>query len=523
MTFLIELDTDVTLDQLEDVARQRTPVRLSAPVRERVGASRQVLEKFVQDERVIYGVNTSMGGFVDHLVPVSRARQLQENLINAVATNVGAYLDDTAVRSIMLSRIVSLARGNSAITPANLEKLVAVFNAGIVPCVPEKGSLGTSGDLGPLAAIALVCAGQWKARHRDRTLSGQEALAEAGLEPMELGYKDGLALINGTSGMVGLGTMVLRAADRLVTTYQQVSALSAEGLAGMTKPFDPRVHSVKPHRGQHAVAARLWEGLADSRLAVNELETEQTLVGEMGAEAKAGSLAIEDAYSIRCTPQILGPVVDVLERIGTTLQDELNSSNDNPIVLPEESEVFHNGHFHGQYVAMAMDHLTLALATVTNLANRRVDRFLDKSNSNGLPAFLCREDPGLRLGLMGGQFMTASLTAETRTLTVPMSVQSLTTTADFQDIVSFGFVAARRAREVVANTAYVVAFELLCACQAVDIRGAEGLSSWTRPLYERTRAIVPFLDRDVTLTDYVEQLAAELTGDGFAADAAPVR
>ncbi|NEY31635.1 phenylalanine aminomutase (D-beta-phenylalanine forming) [Streptomyces sp. PRKS01-65] len=524
MTFVIELDRPVTLDQLEAAARRRTRVELSEPVRARVRASREVLEKFVQEERVIYGVNTSMGGFVDHLVPVAQARRLQENLINAVATNVGAYLDDTTVRAVMLSRIVSLSRGNSAITPANLERLVEVYNAGIVPCVPEKGSLGTSGDLGPLAAIALVCAGQWKARLGGRTLPGRQALAEAGIEPMELGYKDGLALINGTSGMVGLGALVHGAASRLVRRYQQVSALSVEGLAGMTKPFDPRVHAVKPHRGQRAVAARLWEGLADSRLAVNELDTEQTLAGEMGTVAKAGSLAIEDAYSIRCTPQILGPVVDALQGIGATLADELNSSNDNPIVLPEEAEVFHNGHFHGQYVAMAMDHLALALATVTNLANRRVDRFLDRSNSNGLPAFLCREDPGLRLGLMGGQFMTASVTAETRTLTVPMSVQSLSTTGDFQDIVSFGFVAARRAREVVANAAYVVAFELLCACQAVDIRGADKLSSFTRPLYERTRAVVPFLDRDETLTPYLERLAADLTAAGTetAAGTAPV-
>jgi histidine ammonia-lyase len=270
------------------------------------------------------------------------------------------------------------------------------------------------------------------------------------------------------------------------------------------------VHAVKPHRGQQQVAQRLWEALADSALAVNELETERVLAAEMGPAAKAGSMPIEDAYSIRCTPQVLGPVVESVERVGEVLEAELNSSNDNPIVLPEQDEVFHNGHFHGQYVAMAMDHLVLALATVTNLANRRVDRFLDKSNSNGLPAFLCREDPGTRLGLMGGQFMTASVTAETRTLSVPLSIQSLTTTADFQDIVSFGFVAARRAREVLANAAYVVAFELLCACQAVDIRGAEGLSSRTRPLYERVRRIVPFLDHDETLTPYVEDLAADL-------------
>ncbi|MET8867967.1 phenylalanine aminomutase (D-beta-phenylalanine forming) [Nonomuraea sp. NPDC004580] len=512
MTFVLQQDVPVRLDQLARVAAGGEPVELSQAVRARVHASRSVLEKFVADERVIYGVNTSVGGFVDHLVPVSMARRLQENLLNAVATNVGSYLDATTVRAVMLARIVSLARGNSAISPANLDKLIQVCNAGIVPCVPEKGSLGTSGDLGPLAAIALVCAGQWKAFYDGEQLPGAEALARAGIEPMALSFKEGLALVNGTSGMVGLGALVYERARRLVETYQLASALSVEGLAGMTKPFDPRVHGVKPHRGQAAVAARLWEALADSRLAVNERDTELTLAGEMDGTAKAGSMPIEDAYSIRCTPQILGPVVDCLDTVGKTLENELNSSNDNPIVLPDEHEVFHNGHFHGQYVAMAMDQLNIALTTLTNLANRRVDRFLDKSNSNGLPAFLCDRDPGLRLGLMGGQFMTASLTAETRTLSVPMSVQSLSSTADFQDIVSFGFVAARRAREVLTNAAYVVAFELLCACQAADIRGAGGLASATRPLYERVRQIVPFLDRDETITDYIEALAADLIG-----------
>jgi histidine ammonia-lyase len=270
------------------------------------------------------------------------------------------------------------------------------------------------------------------------------------------------------------------------------------------------VHALKPHRGQREVAARLWEALKDSQLAVNEQDTEAVLAGEMDSSVKAGSQPIEDAYSIRCTPQILGPVLDCLAAVGGTVEDELNSSNDNPLVVPDEDDVFHNGHFHGQYVAMAMDHLVIALTTLTNLANRRIDRFLDKSNSNGLPAFLCREDPGLRLGLMGGQFMTASVTAETRAMAVPMSIQSLSTTGDFQDIVSFGFVAARRAKEVLANATYVVAFELLCACQAVDIRGSEGLSTHTRELYERTRALVPYLDRDVTVTDYVEAIAREI-------------
>jgi histidine ammonia-lyase len=209
-------------------------------------------------------------------------------------------------------------------------------------------------------------------------------------------------------------------------------------------------------------------------------------------------------------------VLDSLRSVANTVENELNSSNDNPLIIPNEDDVFHNGHFHGQYVAMAMDHLTIAMTTLTNLANRRVDRFLDKSNSNGLPPFLCSVDPGLRLGLMGGQFMTASLTAENRSLAMPVSIQSLTSTGDFQDIVSFGFVAARRATEVLRNAMYVVAFELICACQAVDIRGVEGLSPSTRPLYEQVRKIVPFLDHDISITDYVESVVDEVLSPPWA-------
>jgi phenylalanine aminomutase (D-beta-phenylalanine forming) len=510
VTYTLSIDQRVRLTEVESTAVSAAPVAIDDSVRARVQASRRMLEKFVAEERVIYGVNTSMGGFVNYLVPVTMARQLQENLLNAVATNVGNHLDDATVRAIMMSRIVSLSRGNSAISMTNLDKLIAVHNSGVVPCVPEKGSLGTSGDLGPLAAIALVCIGQGKARLDGEVLPGAEALRRVGIEPMELSFKEGLALINGTSGMVGLASINLARTRRLLETYLLVSALSAEGLAGKTKPFDPRVHKLKPHQGQRAVAKFLWDTLADSELAVDELDTEHLLSGEMGDTAKAGSQSIEDAYSVRCTPQILGPVVDSLASIERVVEDELNSSNDNPLIDPDEAEVFHNGHFHGQYVSMAMDHLVIALTTLMNLSNRRIDRYLDESNSNGLPPFLCRENPGLRLGLMGGQFMTASLTAETRAMAMPMSIQSLTSTGDFQDIVSFGFVAARRAREVLFNVAHVVAFELLCACQAVDIRGTDGLSAATRRLYEQTREVVPYLDHDVTITDYVEELARRL-------------
>ncbi|OGT24895.1 MAG: phenylalanine aminomutase (D-beta-phenylalanine forming) [Gammaproteobacteria bacterium RIFCSPLOWO2_02_FULL_38_11] len=511
MTLILQHDKRTLLADFVLAATRHQKIILSDASKHRVALSRKKLESFVEKNRIIYGVNTSCGGFVSWLVPIEHAQTLQENLINAVATNVGSYLDDITVRAIMLARIISLSRGNSAISLENLEKLIAIYNAGIIPAIPEKGSLGTSGDLGPLAAIALVCVGQWRAKYiNGEFLPASETLCLANIEPMKLSFKEGLALINGTSGMVGLGSIVYSDAENLLTRYIDFSALSFEGLNAKGKPFDPRVHQMKPHKGQLSVAEQLWEVLKDSKLIIDEATIENILREEINNNIKQGTHQIEDAYSIRCTPQILGPIVDIFKFIKQTLEDELNSSNDNPLISPEDDEIFHNGHFHGQYVALAMDNLTIALTTLSNLANRRVGRFLDARNSEGLPPFLCAENPGLNLGLMGGQFMTASLTAENRSLCVPLSIQSLTSTADFQDIVSFGFVAARRAKEVLQNTKYIIAFELLCACQAVEMRGAEKLSTVTKTIYQQIREIVPFIKRDITITDYIEKIVSDV-------------
>jgi len=511
-TWVLRGDARMSLDELCDLSVPGRQIEVDGDTLARIERCRAKLSQYVERGRIMYGVNTGVGGFVDRLVPVEHAARLQNNIINAVATNVGDYLDDRTTRAIMLARIKSLARANSAISVENFGKLVEMFNRGVTPCIPEKGSLGTSGDLAQLASIALVATGQWKARFDGCELPGAEAMRRAGIEPMALSFKEGLALINGTSGMVGLGALVLADAQALLNTYIGVSALSCEGLAGKTKPFDPRVHALKPHRGQQRVAEMLWARLSDSKLALDEDSVEQILAARMRGDPEAcrGHLQIEDAYSIRCTPQILGPVLDSMAAIERVLEDELNSSNDNPLLIPEQDELFHNGHFHGQYVAMAMDHLSIALVTLCNLADRRIDRFMTEANSNGLPPFLCQNDAGLRLGLMGGQFMATSLTAENRGMCTPVSVQSLPSTGDFQDIVSFGFVAARRARTLLANTKYVVAFELMCACQAADIRGPLRLSASGRLLYEATRQIVPYLDHDIVLTDYLEALAREL-------------
>ncbi|VVP70149.1 Tyrosine ammonia-lyase [Pseudomonas fluorescens] len=510
--FIFEAGAILSPDRLAEIATNNVKISLSDETRSKVESSRRQLEKFVAEGRIIYGVNTSMGGFVNWHVPIEKANLLQMNLIRSVATNVGDYLSESDTKAVMLSRINSLARGNSAISLEVLDVLVDLYNAGIFPCIPKKGSLGTSGDLGPLACIALACTGEWKVKYKGKVLPSKDALALAGIEAARLSYKEGLALINGTSAMTGVACCLIRETKSLLDQYCLISALSFEGLHAIKKPFDPEVHKLKPHLGQLKVAQEIFDYLDSSKMIKQEEDAQKEIQIEQDGSVKPSDSQIEDAYSIRCTPQILGPVVDGLEYVRTIVQNELNSSNDNPLIVSDSNDIFHNGHFHGQYVAMAMDILSIGLTTVSNLANRRIDRFLDKSNSNGLPPFLCSNDPGLRLGLMGGQFMTASLTAENRSLCTPLSIQSLSTTADFQDIVSFGLVAARRAQEILENVKYIISFELICACQAAEIRGVEGLSDSTAVLFNRVREIVPFLNRDSILTEYLERLTREVVG-----------
>lgn len=504
--FFIDGETLSTSDVFSIVNNDKQ-ITVSKNTKQKINASRSLLEEFINENRVIYGINTGCGGFVEWLIPNDQASKLQENLISAVATNVGEYLDDKTVKATMLSRLNSLARGSSAISLENYEKLLDIYNAGIIPCIPSKGSLGASGDLGPLACIALVATGKWKAKYKDQILPGNIALKNANISPMKLSFKEGLSLINGTSTMTGLASILVEQANDLIKTYDIISCLSFEGLRVKLKAFNPIVHRQKKHRGQTVTAENIWKMLSDSEMVIDEDALEQKLQHQRNSTPSPADTPIEDAYSIRCTPHILGPIRDSISSVQKTVNDELNSSSDNPLILSKEKEVFHNGHFHGQYISMAMDQLSIAITTLTNLSDRRIDRFMDKHNSNGLPAYLCAENPGLRLGLMGGQFMATSLTAENRSLCTPLSIQSLTSTGDFQDIVSMGLIAARRAKEILDNAAYVLAFELICAAQAVEIRGTHLLSKATRKAYEQTREIIPYLSSDECLTPYLEKVA----------------
>ncbi len=503
-TILLDGET-LTVDQLAEAAYAHAEVKTFPEQEERVKASRDLLDGFVESGRVIYGVTTAVGGFVNWLIPEELAEKLQNNILRGVSSNVGPDLDDTFVRAAMLCRINSLGRGISAISPQNFKKYIDVYNAGIIPCVPERGSLGASGDLGPLAHIAMVVTGAWRARYQGEIMSGAEALKRAGLEPAKLSYKEGLAMINGTSMMVGVGVPTLYSAKQLIKQSTLIAAFSLEALRGKIMPYHPAVHRNKPHPGQVKVADAIWTTLADSKMVVQDEEMDRWLSSMRNGEPQPMDHQIEDAYSMRATPQIIGPSVDAIWQANRTLQIEINSTNDNPLIIVEEQDAFHNAHFHGQYISQAMDHLSIAIATMCNLHDRRIDRYLDPFHSNGLPPFLCKEDPGLRHGLMGGQYCAASIMAEIRSLCHPVSIQTLTTTGDFQDHVSFGLVAARRARDILNMSYYIPAFELVCAAQATDQRkgGPKTLSSVTRKIYEMVREAVPYLDHDESLSDHI--------------------
>ena len=499
----------LTVDSISRIARDPSrQVELTPEIRTRVIASRQLLDEFVASGRVIYGVTTSVGGFVNWLIPPSHAEETQNNIMRSVQSNCGRHLDDHYVRAAMLARINSLGRGYSAISIENLEKYVAMYNRGVLPCIPEKGSLGTSGDLGPLACIGLVGTGQWRAKFDGEVMPGAEALKKAGIEPMKLSYKEGLALINGTSVMTAVAACLVAESKSLIKAYTLATCLSLEAHKGKIMPFHPAAHRQKPHFGQGKIAACIYETLSDSKMIVQDDEVEQWLRKLATDEPTGLDEQIEDVYSIRATPQVMGPVLDTTLFVQKTVETEINSSNDNPLIVVEDGDAVHNANFHGQYISNAMDQLAIVLVNMCNLSDRRNNRLLHPKLNGNLPPFLVKENAGVRMGLMGGQFLATSLTAEIRQMCMPMSIQSLPSTGDFQDHVSFGLVAARRTRDILDNARHILAFELICACQAADLRGIDQLSSATRKLYDLVRGSVPYLDHDEPLTDHIESVAA---------------
>ena len=487
----------LTLEQVVAVARFGAKVDLNSAAKEKVLRSREYVDQLIEENQLVYGITTGFGMFSDVVISKEEAKKLQRNLIMSHSTGVGEPLPAEVVRAILLLRANALAKGFSGIRLSTLEMLLEVLNAGIVPVVPEKGSLGASGDLAPLSHMVLVLLGEGEAFYKGRRMSGQEALAEAEIEPVVLEGKEGLALINGTQVMTAIAALAVWDAEILWESANITAALSFEALEGILDAFDPKIHAVRPHPGQIDVAKQI------------RLLTE-------GSTFVAGEPRprVQDAYSLRCVAQVHGPSGDAVAYVKKVVEIEINSATDNPLIFPEEKQVFSGGNFHGQPIALAMDFLGIAVAELANIAERRVERLVNPFLS-GLPAFLT-PNGGLNSGFMIVQYSAASLVSENKTLAHPASVDSIPSSANQEDHVSMGTIAARKARNIIENTAHVLAMELLAASQAVDLRIGKGeltLGKGSEGAYVLVRSKVSTLEEDRVM--YPDILVAkELVSSG---------
>lgn len=487
---------DLTVEQVMRVVRGQAVCQIADGSWPKIRASRERIESLVRDDKVVYGVTTGFGRLSDVRIPAADVDQLQVNLLRSHAVGAGHAFPVDVVRAMLLLRANALAKGYSGIRPETLQLLVDMLNRGVHPIVPSQGSLGASGDLAPLAHMALVLIGEGKAEVQGVVMSGLDALQTVGLKPVRLQAKEGLALINGTQAMTAVGALTLSEAENLGMAADAAVSLTMEALRGIVTAFDADLLATRNHREQVEVANRIRH-----RLSGSQRITEQ------------GQARVQDAYSIRCVPQVHGAswqaVKYVQERIGV----ELNSATDNPIVL-EDGRVLSGGQFHGQPLAIAMDLLKIAVAEWGSISERRVERLVNPQLS-GLPAFLAKE-PGLESGLMIAQYVAASLVSENKVLAHPASVDSIPSSANQEDHVSMGTIAARQARDMVRNTASVLAIELICASQAIYLEGAEeALSDASKSLLTWVRATVPPLTGDASISDGIERLSKALVGGEF--------
>ncbi|AET67169.1 histidine ammonia-lyase [Desulfosporosinus orientis DSM 765] len=445
----------LTLEQVVSVARYGAKVELQPAAKNNVLKSRDYVDKIIEGNKTVYGITTGFGKFSDVLISKDDAKKLQRNLIMSHATGVGEPLAPEIVRAIMLLRANALAKGFSGIRLSTLQTLIDILNAGIVPVIPEKGSLGASGDLAPLSHMVLVLLGEGEAFYKDRRMSGGEALAQAGIEPVVLEGKEGLALINGTQVMTAIAALAVWDAEILWESANVTAALTLEALEGILDAFDPKIHAARPHQGQVDVAAHM----------LNLTEGSTFVAGEKNTR-------VQDAYALRCVAQVHGPSGDAIAYVKKVVETEINSATDNPLIFPEADQVLSGGNFHGQPVALAMDFLGIAVAELANISERRLERLVNPSLS-GLPAFLT-PNGGLNSGFMIVQYSAASLVSENKVLAHPASVDSIPSSANQEDHVSMGTIAARKARTIIDNTGNVLGMELLAACQGMDLRSGQG-------------------------------------------------
>ncbi len=478
---------DLTLESFINIVRNDYKVEICSEAAKKVVSTREYVEKLVDEEKVVYGLTTGFGKFSDVFISKEDAEALQTNLIISHACGVGAMLDDEYAKGIMVLRVNALVKGHSGIRLSTIEKLVEMINANVIPQVPEQGSLGASGDLAPLSHVALVMLGYGSAKYNGEVLPGAKAMEQAGLATIRLTSKEGLALINGTQAMTSIGAITLYDAINLMKMADITSGLTFEALNGITDALRPQLHEVRAHKGQINTAANLRKILNNSE--------RTTLQGEV---------RVQDAYSLRCTPQIHGGSKDALAYVLEKVNIEMNSVTDNPVIFPDDDIAISGGNFHGQIMAIAFDTLAIAIAEIANVAERRIERLVNPALSD-LPAFLT-ENGGLHSGFMILQYSAASLVSENKTLAHPASVDSIPSSANQEDHVSMGTIGARKARNILKNAQGVIGMELLTASQAIDIQKQnKKLGDGTTIAYNCLRNSCDYILDDVEMHTYINK------------------
>jgi histidine ammonia-lyase len=498
----VQIDgNNLTLENLYRIVFEGAHAELTPAALECMGASRAVIERLAEGDTAVYGVNTGFGKMATTRISRDEIGQLQLNLVRSHACGVGAPLSEHTTRAMLALRANAIAKGFSGVRPVVAETLVAMLNRGVHPVVPSQGSVGASGDLAPLAHLAQVAIGEGHAIFDAHAMRGAEAMKSAGLTPVVLEAKEGLALLNGTQAMLALLSLGLREAEILVDTADVATALSLDALRGSPSAFDARIAKVRPHAGQ-AITARNIERL------------------NRGSEIRESHRSpekdprVQDPYSLRCAPQVHGAVRDALSQIRATLEIELNSATDNPLVFADSGEVLSGGNFHGQPLAMGADQLAVALATLGGISERRIEQMTNPQTSQ-LPAFLVRE-AGLNSGFMILQVAAAALASEMKAFATPHSVGSIPTSANQEDFVSMGMGAARRLEPMLANLRNILAIELLASCQGIDFLAPLQPGPETRNAYEVVRAISKRVDVDRSLAPDIEAVAREIGEGTFA-------
>lgn len=493
----VRIGEPLSLEDVVAVAVNDERVEVGEAVAPRMAEARAVVEDAVGRGRTVYGITTGIGDLANVRIAPGEAKRLQRDIVRSHATAVGPSLPREVVRAMLLLRARTFAFGVSGVRVELVERFVAMLNEGIHPVVPSQGSLGASGDLALLAHLALPLLGEGEVETGGRVVPAAEALESAGLQPLGLTYKEGLALVNGTEAMLALGILVCARAEEVARAADLAGAMTLEACLGTDRAFDPRLIELRRHPGALPVASNLRRLLASSAIVASHRESEHL---------------VQDAYSLRCIPQVHGAYRDGIAYVRRTLEAELASAIDNPSVLVETGEVVSGGNFHGEALGLALDHLGLCLTGFGTISERRVARLVDPDLNNGLPAFLTT-DPGRRSGFMLAQYTAASLVSENRGLCWPASSDSIPTSAGQEDHVSMGATSARRAASILANTEHALAIEALAAAQGLDLREGLAPAPGTEAARRAIRAISPYLDEDRSLAPDIAAVRA-LVGEG---------